>query len=69
MRRCILSSAFAVIARTAELLAMSMPAPLQPPGWLPPTSTSARKPTGNRPAGSKLARMAREGRVGVSRIR
>lgn len=69
MRRGLISSALAVIARTAQLLALTMPAPLQPPGWPQQDSTTARKPAGNRPAGSKLARMAREGRVGVSRIR
>lgn len=68
MRRGLISWARAVIARTAELLALAMPQPLQPPGWLPPPSASASKPAVNRPAGSKLARMAREGRVGVSKI-
>lgn len=69
MMRGIFSAARSVIARTAQLLALAMPQPLQPPGWPQQASTTERKPAGNRPAGSKLARMAREGRVGVSRIR
>lgn len=69
MRTSILGAAKAVIARTAGSLALAMPAPLQEPGWPGMPGASTRKPAGKRPAGSKLARMARKGRVGVSKIR
>lgn len=69
MRASILGAAMAVIARTAGSLALAMPAPLQEPGWPGMPGASSRKPAGKCPAGSKLARMAREGRVGVSKPR